>query len=59
MCEGRTIGPNTDETQRTLELEHGAVLHNQISFYNNFQLKQAWCQIGELVQKGQGAILLK
>ena len=47
---------DADETQRTLELEHGAVLHYQFSFYNNFQLKQAWCQIGELVQKGQGAI---
>ena len=56
MCEGRTIGPNNDQTLRRLELEHGAVLHSQFSFYNNFQLKPAWCQIGELVQKGQGAV---
>ena len=56
MCEGRTIGPNNDNTLRTLELELGAVLHYQFSFYNNFQLKQAWCQIGELVQKGSSAI---
>ena len=56
MCEGRTIGPNNDDTLRRLEVEHGAVLHYQFAFYNNFQLKQAWCQMGELVQQGPQAI---
>ena len=56
MCEGRTIGPNNNDTLRTLELEHGAVLHYQFSYFNNFLLKQAWCSIGELVQQGPNAI---
>ena len=56
MCEGRTIGANNANTLRGLQLELGAVLHYQFSFYNNFQLKQAWCQVGELVQKGPSAI---
>lgn len=56
MCEGRTIGANNAETLRGLRLELGAVLHYQFAFYNNFQLKQAWCQVGELVQKGPSAI---
>ena len=35
MCEGRTIGPNNDDTLRKLEVEHGAVLHYQFSCFNN------------------------
>ena len=56
MCEGRTIGPNNDNTLRTLEVEHGAVLHYQFACFNNFLLKQAWCQVGELVQQGPSAL---
>ena len=56
MCEGRTIGTNTDDTLRRLEVEHGAVLHYQFAYFNNFLLKQAWCSIGELVQQGPEAI---
>ena len=56
MCEGRTIGPNTDDTLRRLEVENGAVLHYQFAYFNNFLLKQAWCSIGELVQQGSQAI---
>ena len=56
MCEGRTIGPNNDDTLRKLEVEHGGVLHYQFSCFNNFLLKQAWCQVGELVQQGPGAL---
>ena len=50
MCEGRTIGPNNNDTLRTLEVEHGGVLHYQFACFNNFLLKQAWCQVGELVR---------
>jgi len=56
MCEGRTIGPNNNDTLRTLEVEHGGVLHYQFACFNNFLLKQAWCQVGELVQQGPGAL---
>ena len=56
MCEGRTIGGHTEDTIRRLEVEHGAVLHYQFSCFNNFLLKQAWCQVGELVQQGPGAL---
>ena len=56
MCEGRTIGPNNDNTLRTLEVEHGAVLHYQFACFNNFLLKQVWCQVGELVQQGPSAL---
>lgn len=56
MCEGRTIGINNDDTLLRLDLNYGAVLHYQFAAYNNFQLKQSWCQVGELVQKGQSAI---
>ena len=56
MCEGRTIGWHDDNTLRRLEVEHGAVLHYQFSCFNNFLLKQAWCQVGELVQQGPGAL---
>lgn len=56
MCEGRTIGPNNENTLRRLELEYGAVLHYQFSCFNNFLLKQAWCQVGELVQQGPSAL---
>ena len=56
MCEGRTIGWHDDNTLRKLEVEHGAVLHYQFAYFNNFLLKQAWCSIGELVQQGPGAI---
>ena len=56
MCEGRTIGWHDDNTLRRLEVEHGAVLHYQFACFNNFLLKQAWCQVGELVQQGPGAL---
>jgi glycosyltransferase involved in cell wall biosynthesis len=56
MCEGRTIGWHDDNTLRRLEVEHGAVLHYQFSCFNNFLLKQAWCQVGELVQQGPSAL---
>jgi len=55
MCEGRTIGSN-DNTWYRLNPNHGAVLHYQFSTWNNFQLKQCWCRIGELVQKGPQAV---
>lgn len=56
MCEGRTIGWHSEDTIRRLEVEHGAVLHYQFAYFNNFLLKQAWCQVGELVQKGHSAL---
>ena len=56
MCEGRTIGWHDDNTLRRLEVEHGGVLHYQFACFNNFLLKQAWCQVGELVQQGPGAL---
>ena len=56
LCEGRTIGPNNDRTLRRLEVEHGAVLHYQFTFYNNFHLKQSWYRVGELVHKSHSAI---
>ena len=56
LCEARTLGPNNDNTMRRLEVEHGAVLHYQFTFYNSFHLKQSWYRVGELVQRGQSAI---
>mgnify|MGYP003138028859 CR=1 FL=1 len=56
LCEDRTLGPNNDNTMRRLEVEHGAVLHYQFTFYNSFHLKQSWYRVGELVQRGQSAI---
>lgn len=56
MCEGRTIGINDDNTLLRLDPNFGAVLHFQFSAYNNFQLKQAWSQVGELVEKGPNAV---
>ena len=55
MCEGRTLGSN-DNTWLRLDPSYGAVLHYQFSAYNNFQLKQAWCRVGELAQMGPSSV---
>jgi hypothetical protein len=57
MAEGRTIGSN-EGTWLRLPTQQGAVMHYQFATLNNFLLKQAWCQCGELVQKpgNSGAI---
>ena len=56
MCEGRTIGWHSEDTLRRLQIEYGGVLHYQFAYFNNFLLKQAWCQVGELVQRGPSAL---
>lgn len=56
MADGRTIGPNTPENMVRLDPSQGCVLHYQFSTFNNFHLKQAWKQVGELVQHGPGAV---
>ena len=55
MCEGRTIGSN-ENTWIHLNSSYGAVLHYQFSYFNNFLLKQAWNQVGELVQQGPNSL---
>ncbi len=48
---GRTPGDQRNSWLR-LDSSHGAVLHYQFSVYNNFQLKQCWLRVAELVQAG-------
>jgi len=56
MADGRTIGPNNEENWMRLDPNMGCVLHYQFAMFNNFHLKQAWKQVGELVQHGPGAL---
>ena len=56
MADGRTIGPNTEDKWMRLDPNAGCVLHYQFAYFNNFHLKQAWKQVGELVQHGPGAL---
>lgn len=49
LSEGRTQGPNTEETLVKLPLEEGAVLHFQFVPWQKFQLKQAWYRCLELI----------
>jgi len=60
-----TVGHGYSTLDVIPEMEGSWVLplrHERITSFETpltkgvFQLKQAWCQIGELVQKGQGAI---
>ena len=57
MAEGRTVGSN-ENTWKRLPPEVGTVLHFQFSAFNNFQLKQAWCRCGELVQRPSTALAI-
>lgn len=56
MADGRTIGKNTNDNWIHLDPQQGCVLHYQFAYFNNFHLKQAWKQVGELVQHGPGAL---
>ena len=56
MADGRTIGKNTGDNWLHLPPEQGCVLHYQFAYFNNFHLKQAWKQVGELVQHGPGGL---
>lgn len=56
MADGRTIGKNTGDNWLHLPPEQGCVLHYQFAYFNNFHLKQAWKQVGELVQHGPGSL---
>ena len=56
MADGRTIGKNTGDNWLHLPPEQGCILHYQFAYFNNFHLKQAWKQVGELVQHGPGSL---
>lgn len=47
---GRTPGPNNDNTWLKLNNKYGSVLHYQFSHWNNFNLKQAWYRMSELIK---------
>jgi glycosyltransferase involved in cell wall biosynthesis len=51
---GRTPGINNDDTWIKLNPKYGAVLHYQFSHWKNFQLKQAWYRMSELIKMGPG-----
>lgn len=47
---GRTPGPNNDATWLKLNPNYGSVLHYQFSHWRNFQLKQCWYRMSELIK---------
>ena len=56
MADGRTIGDNSEDKWLRIEPNIGCVLHYQFAMFNNFHLKQAWKQVGELVQRGPDSL---
>ena len=48
----RTPGENREDNRLTLNPKHGAVLHWQFSEFTNFQLKQAFYRVSELIKLG-------
>src|SRR5690606_33564305 len=50
---GRTPGENTETNWVRLNNQYGAVLHYQFSNWRNFQLKQCWYRMSELLLQGQ------
>jgi glycosyltransferase involved in cell wall biosynthesis len=53
---GRTPGQNNQDTLMQLNTKYGAVLHYQFSNWRNFQLKQAWYRMSELIMQGENNV---
>lgn len=49
---GRTPGENTDNNWLRLNNKYGAVLHFQFTNWRNFQIKQLWYRMSELIEQG-------